>query len=295
MRSDLIKETGPMAGGSADTDLTNQLNTLFRVGVIGDLSDGQLLQRYLTAPDGAFQAAFTALVGRHGPMVLRVCRQVLGDSHDAQDAFQATFLVLIRKAGSVRKVDSLASWLHRVAFRCAVRTRADASRRRVHERRGVAMRATGAECEGVRAESWSELHEEVARLPERYREPVVLCYLEGLTTEAAALRLGCPRGTVLSRLSRARERLRARLARRGLDSVPAMVQIIVDAPAPVPDSLAVATTALAALDAVRLSAGGPPVAGIALTSVLTVSAGVLNTMTIAKLKTAAVALLTVAQ
>ena len=212
-----------MASGSAGADLLNQLNTLFRFGVVGDLSDGQLVQRFLTARDGADQAAFTALVERHGPMVLGVCREVLGNSHDAQDAFQATFLVLARKAGSVRKADSVASWLHGVALRVAMRAKAEAARRRVYERRSAAMKAAELERQGGSPEGWPELHEEIARLPERYREPVVLCYLEGLTTEEAALRIGCPHGTILSRLSRARERLRGQLDRRGLASSAALL------------------------------------------------------------------------
>jgi polysaccharide export outer membrane protein len=201
-----------MAGGSAGANLPNELNTLFRFGVVGDHSDGQLIQRFLNAQEGADQAAFTALVERHGPMVLRVCREILGNAHDAQDAFQATFLVLARKAGSVRKTDSVASWLHGVA----VRAKAHATRRRLYEQRSAAMKAVELQREGDPPECWPELYEEIARLPQHYREPVVLCYLEGLTTDEAALRIGCPKGTVLSRLSRARERLRGRLDHRGL-------------------------------------------------------------------------------
>ncbi|MFI5458606.1 MAG: RNA polymerase sigma factor [Isosphaerales bacterium] len=166
-----------MAGGSLGADVLNQLNTLFSFGVAGDLSDGQLFQRFLTARDGTDQAAFTALVERHGPMVLRVCRQVLGNWHDAQDAFQATFLVLASKAASVRGADSVASWLHGVAIRVAMRAKTDAARRRVYERRSAAMKTAGPEREGGEPESWPELHEEISRLPERYREPVVLCYM----------------------------------------------------------------------------------------------------------------------
>jgi RNA polymerase sigma factor (sigma-70 family) len=149
-------------------------------------------------------------------MVLKVCRQVLGDSHDADDAFQATFLVLLRKAHSVRNADSVASWLNGVAYRISRNARVAGIRRRAHERRGAEMRAPKDAGEADRPESWPEIHEEIARLPARYREPLVLCYLEGLTTGAAAHRLRCPQGTVLSRLARGRERLRVRLIRRGL-------------------------------------------------------------------------------
>ena len=156
---------------------------------------------------------------RHGPMVLKVCRQVLGDSHDAEDAFQATFLVLLRKAGSVRNADSVASWLHGVAYRVRPRAEADAIQRRAHEQRVAEMSVFMYDPEADRPGSWTELHEEIARLPARYREPLVLCYLEGLTTGAAAQRLRCPQGTILSRLSPGRERLRTRLTRRGLAPV----------------------------------------------------------------------------
>src|SRR4051794_22551065 len=125
-----------MAVGSEGPIFLNDLHTLFGVGAIGNLTDGQLLERFLAGRDGTASVAFTALVQRHGPMVLRVCQQTLGDPHDAQDAFQATFLVLVRKAGSVQKRDSVASWLYGIARRVAQRARADASRRRAHERRG---------------------------------------------------------------------------------------------------------------------------------------------------------------
>ena len=205
-----------MASGSAGGTLPKEFHNLFRFGVVGHLSDGQLLQRFIAGRDGGDQAAFTELVERHGPMVMHVCREVLSNTHDAQDAFQATFLVLARKANSVREVNSLGSWLHGVAYRVALRARSSTNRRRIHESKVAAVRAAETQLEKADPESWRELHEEVARLPRHYREPVVLCYLEGLSTEEAALRIGCPKGTVFSRLSRARERLRGRLEGRGL-------------------------------------------------------------------------------
>lgn len=271
-----------MAGRSVGADVLHQLDTLFRVGVVGDLSDGQLVQRFLDARDGADQAAFAALVERHGPMVLRVCRQVLGDSHDVQDAFQATFLVLVRKAGSVRKADSVASWLYGVAHRVAVRAKADAARRRAHERRGAVMAAESLGGAG-QAESCSVLHEEIARLPERYREPVVLCYLEGLTTEAAAQRLGWPRGTVLSRLSRARERLRGRLTRRGLAP---SAGLLVAWLSPGASTAGMPAALLEATVRACLKFAGRQVIATALASATAVALarGVIYTMTISKLK-----------
>ena len=198
------QETGRMAARSLGAVLQTKLNILIASGVVGHLTDGQILQQSLSDDHGEAEAAFTALVDRHGPMVLGVCRQVLGDSHDADDAFQAAFLVLFRRAGSVRDADSVASWLHGVALRVARRARSDAVRRKAVERRGAEMRAVRSDRAADRPESWTELHEEIARLPQRFREPLVLCYLEGLTTEAVAQRLGCPKGTVLSRLSRDR-------------------------------------------------------------------------------------------
>ncbi len=128
-----------MASRSMDTAGLRYLRTLYRVGVVGDLTDGQLLERFVAGRDESAEAGFAALVERHGPMVLRVCRQILGDAHDAEDAFQATFLVLARRAGSVRKRESVASWLYGIAQRVARRSQADAARRREHERRRAAM------------------------------------------------------------------------------------------------------------------------------------------------------------
>jgi RNA polymerase sigma factor (sigma-70 family) len=208
---------GPtMASGMRGSPPWREIESLHRVGLTTALSDGELLERFATGRGREEEASFTALLDRHGPMVLQVCRQILTDGHEAEDAFQATFLVLVRKAASVKKRDSVASWLYGVAQRVAMQVRTESARRRTHERR--AGRPAAVDPRGYRSgpESWVELHEEIDRLPWRYREPIVLCYLEGLTTEAAARRLGCPKGTVLSRLARGREHLRRHLTRRGL-------------------------------------------------------------------------------
>ncbi len=192
------------------------IETLFDAGAIGEQTDRQLLERFTGRDRGAAELAFTALVKRHGPMVFRACRAILHDPHASEDAFQATFLVLARKATGLWVRGSLGPWLLSVACRVASAARADATRRR-------APRAEGGRA-GVRPPrmiaSWDDrdaiLHEELGRLPEKYRTAVVLCDLEGLTQEQAARHLGWPDGTVRSRLSRGREQLRDRLARRGL-------------------------------------------------------------------------------
>ena len=191
------------------------LRTLFDAGTTTGLTDGQLLERFATRRDAGSELAFAALVERHGPMVLRACRGILRDDHEAMDAFQATFLVLARKGGSLWVRDSLGPWLHRVACHAAGRAKSTAARRRASEKKAVEM----AEPRNVgedREELASVIHEEVDRLPERYRSAVVLCDLEGRTCEEAARHLGCPIGTVGSRLARGRQRLRDRLSRRGL-------------------------------------------------------------------------------
>jgi RNA polymerase sigma factor (sigma-70 family) len=194
------------------------LRTLFNVGTFGTMTDGQLLDRFAAGGEEAAELAFAALVERHGPMVLRVCRSVLRDEHDAQDAFQATFLVLVRRSRSLWVGDSLGPWLHGVARRVASAARSAATRRRRHERKAAEHAGPDVAVPGQEAEGELEqaLHEEIGRLPERYRAPVVHCLLEGLTHEQAARSLGWPVGTVKSRLAHGRERLRARLARRGL-------------------------------------------------------------------------------
>jgi RNA polymerase sigma-70 factor (ECF subfamily) len=196
------------------------VRTLFDSGTTIGLTDGELLGRFADRPerDEAAEPAFAALVDRHGPMVLRVCRSILRDKHDAQDALQATFLVLVRRAGAVRRQQSVGSWLHGVALRVAAHARADLARRRRHERCAGQARSAADRCDtgGISPEVAAILHEELGRLPERYRAAVVLCYLEGHTCEAAADRLGWPVGTVKSRLARGRGRLRDRLIRRGL-------------------------------------------------------------------------------
>jgi RNA polymerase sigma factor (sigma-70 family) len=198
-----------------DSALMRQVTTLFEFGVAGDLSDRELLDRFLAADHAEAEAAFTFLVERHGPMVLHVCRHVLGNSHDAQDALQSTFLVLVRRAGSIKNRDSLSSWLFGVALRVARRARYSAIVRRFHEQRAGEHAQASATTPRADSESVQALLEEIPRLPERNREPIVLCHLQGLSTGAAAQRLGCAQGTILSRLARGRERLRRQLTRRG--------------------------------------------------------------------------------
>jgi RNA polymerase sigma factor (sigma-70 family) len=192
-----------------------QLNRLFAKGVVAGLSDAQLLERFLTQGDAG---AFEALVGRHGPMVLSVCRGILRDPHDAEDAFQATFLVLVKKGGTIRGRDALAGWLHKVAHRVAIQANTAAARRRTLERR-VGQMAVAASTNGPAAsdELLPALHEEIARLPEKLRLAVVHCDLEGMTQVQAAAQLHWSERTIHHRLAEGRARLKRRLARRGLE------------------------------------------------------------------------------
>ncbi len=179
-----------------------------------DTTDDTLISEFLDTRD---EAAFERLVIRYGPMVLRACRDVLGDESDAEDAFQATFLSLFRQAGSIRNRESVDRWLHEVACRVARRARHLKLKRREQERQALTMEAAPAPDREAADREWRPiLHEEIRRLPAKLRDVIILCHLEGLTVEAAARKLNCPSGTLKSRLVKGRELLRHRLARRGL-------------------------------------------------------------------------------
>jgi RNA polymerase sigma factor (sigma-70 family) len=186
-----------------------------------DLPDESLLERFLRGESLESQDAFRVLVERHGPAVLATCRQVLVEAHDAEDALQATFLALARKGASITDRNALAAWLREVALRTAVRSRARASRQQAIERKAAARGLALDEPDDQdRILSLNELrpilHAEVVRLPDKYRIPVILSYLEGRTNQEVAEFLNWPVGTVKGRLSRARQLLRSRLTRRGV-------------------------------------------------------------------------------
>jgi RNA polymerase sigma factor (sigma-70 family) len=210
------------------------------------LSDDELLTHIVSSDHCAVEAAFATLVHRHGPMVYATCRGVLRHDHDAEDAFQATFLVLARRANTLRHGDRLGPWLHRVALRASGQAQAGAARRRVREARAAErLDMVGPEKERDldREELTGVVHQEIDRLPEPYRLVVVLCEIQGKSYEAAAVKLEVPVGTVRSRLSRARERLRVQITRRGV-VVPAGLAFLVggEAMAAVPPADLVAST-----------------------------------------------------
>ena len=245
------------------------------------LTDGQLLYRYAHRAD---ENAFAVLVHRHGPMVLGVCRRILQHDQDTEDCFQATFVILARKAATISKHDSVASWLYKVAYRIALRARADKSRRRAQEQQAPAKFAEHGLSGVIQQELRQVLDEEVQRLPEKYRAPILLCYLQGQTNEEAAALLHCPTGTVKIRLLRGREILRKRLVRRGLalSIVGLLGHALVDmARAAVPQPWT-----RAAIQAAASGSLSPAVAQLV--------DGTLRWMCVAKLKVAAVVLVTLA-
>ncbi len=280
--------------------LLHQVSTLVGAGVAGGLSDGELLDRFLSrsavAEDAALgaEAAFATLVARHGPMVLGVCRRALADPNDVEDAFQATFLVLVRRARSVRVGDSLGRWLYGVARRVAAKAQARSARAQVRSK-PLGRDPIASEVPADRVELLAALDEEVSRLPGKYLAPVLLCDLEGLTHAQAAALLRWPVGTVSGRLSRARDLLRNRLVRRGMaPTAGSMVALLATdgARAAVSEPLAAATGEAPP----RLAMGSGSQAGVASVSasVLSLMNAVVRAAVIAKLKVAAAVLLVIA-
>jgi RNA polymerase sigma factor (sigma-70 family) len=274
---------------TAKAKFLGQLQSMLGAGKGNKLLDRQLLEQFTTERN---QAAFAALVRRHGPMVLNVCRRVLHNTADAEDAFQATFLVLARKAATVGKREALAAWLHQVAYRMALRTRTGASRRRQHERR-----TTGRQCEDPLAaitgrELLTVLDEELHALPAHNRGPLILCYLEEQTRDEAARQLGLSVRTLTRRLENGRATLRRRLERRGLALSAAFLTL---------DSLqSTATAAVPALLAATVTkaamqvAAGKGLAEIASAHVAALVTGTLRAMAVAKAFTSATLIATVA-
>jgi RNA polymerase sigma factor (sigma-70 family) len=208
------------------------------------VSDGQLLERFLQQRD---QDAFAGLVQRHGPMVLGVCRRVLAHSQDAEDAFQATFLVLVRKGGGVWPRDRVGRWLYGVAYRTALEARTTRARRRVKEAQAPVPAAENEDA--ARQELRGELDQQLSRLPEKYRLPVLLCDLQGKTQQEAARQLGWPEGTVSGRLFRARQLLAERLKKQGIAVSVATLPLLLSQQvcAAVPADLASATVKAAGI------------------------------------------------
>jgi RNA polymerase sigma factor (sigma-70 family) len=243
------------------------------------LTDAQLLERFVNHRE---EAAVEAIVRRHGPMVMGVCRRILGNRHDAEDAFQATFLILVRKAGALVARELLANWLYGVAYNTARKARAVGARRRRREK----PLADLPEPEAVPPDPWDALRhlidQEVNRLPDKYRTPVVLCDLEGKTHQEAAAQLGWPVGTLSGRLARARAMLAGRLTRRGLTLSGATLGAVLSAgsaSARVP-----AATAATTVNAACLFAAGRAGAGVISAEVACLTEGVLRSMHTATIK-----------
>jgi RNA polymerase sigma factor (sigma-70 family) len=268
------------------TPLRDGLRLLGRAAAPGSagVPDADLLARFARDRD---EAAFELLVWRHGAMVLGTCRRLLRDRHDAEDAAQACFLILAHRAGAVGRRGSVGGWLHRVAFRVALRAQARRARRDAgRQPLDAATPATGTPDPEAAAE-WREargaLDDEVNRLPDRFRVPFVLCCLEGRAAADAARALGCPVGTVESRLTRARERLRAALGRRGV-ALPAGLFAALpagNAAAALPPGFATATARAI------VPAGAGPAAQAASAHVIALTEGMIQSMWLAKLKAAA--------
>ncbi len=252
------------------------------------MTDGELLTRFLSGRD---DAALAALVRRHGPMVWGVCRRLLRSYHDAEDAFQATFLVLVQKATTLPDSETVGNWLYGVAHQTAVRMRAMVAKRGVRERQVTVMPEPATAERYVWNDLASVLDEELSRLPDKYRILIVLCDLEGVTRKDVARRLGIPEGTAASRLAAARAMLAKRLARRGVVVSGVLVGAMLSqqsAWASVP-ALAVSKT----IKAASLMAAGQAATGAVTVTVAALTEGVLKAMLVSKLKSAAAVLLIV--
>jgi RNA polymerase sigma factor (sigma-70 family) len=274
----------------ANARITHVISHLRRLALLREcekLADGQLLERFLARRD---EEAFAALVRRHGPMVLAVCRRVLRSDHDAEDAFQATFLVLARKASSVKPRDMVGNWLHGVARRTALKARTATARRHRVERQAGSQNVGQGQAEDGVCDLRSFLDDELHRLPGKYGAPLVLCFLEGKTRKEAAYQLGWSEGTLSGRLARAKEMLAMRLARRGSPISAGALSLLLegDASASVPGPLAAAT----ARAALFVSSGRLP-AGATSTSILALTEEVLSSMFQTKLKLVTAVLLAV--
>jgi len=273
-----------------------EFQTLYNAGSFGSLTDGQLIERFADRNDSSAQAAFAVVMERHGPMVWGVCRCLLDDPHEAADAFQATFLILVRRATSVRVNNSLGPWLYGVSRKVALRARASSARRSAREIRGVETDLipddrSASYSDPTRIELLSALDEEIERLPEPYRAALVLCDLAGVSHEEAARQFGCAIGTVGSRLARGRERLRARLLRRGFAPAIGLSAASIGAEAVgavVPPRLAESTV----LAVLRTGIGTSKLAGAVSASVVLLAEGVLKSMVLTKLKWVAATMVT---
>ncbi|MBI3407213.1 MAG: sigma-70 family RNA polymerase sigma factor [Planctomycetes bacterium] len=249
------------------------------------LTDGQLLECFIEHRDAA---AFAALVRRHGPMVWGVCRRVLSKYHDAEDAFQATFLVLVRKAAAIMPREMVSNWLYGVAHQTALKARAITAKRRTRERQVMQMPEPAVADQDLWNDLQPLLDQELSRLPDKYRVAIVLCDLEGKTRKEGARQLGCPEGTLAAQLARGRVMLAKRLARRGLALAGGAVAGLLAqnaAVAGVPYSV-VATTVKAA----SVVAAGQWATGLISVKVAALTDGVVKAMLLTKLKQVAMAL-----
>jgi RNA polymerase sigma factor (sigma-70 family) len=261
----------------ADSPILQLIRRMVVDDIVRELPDDLLLQRFCTGQD---DAAFNSILHRHGPMVLDICRGVLSNEADAEDAFQATFLILARQAASVRKRKSLGSWLHGVAYRTALKARLRSGTRTKHEARMQERQASPSDL------TWSEvreiLHEELHGLAERYRTPLVLCHLQGLTQDQAAKALGLSKGKFRGRLEQGQALLRARLLHRGL-GLPAVLLIVTwpgAASVGMAPNLALSTLKAA----IAVASGDVSTGGVVSAQVIALTQGVTKAMFLMKFK-----------